>query len=198
MTTSSKTLRHLAAAIGISLSCISASCCYKIARVDYVTGVAPPNPLGYAVDPVMQIQETNGEASDFVIYDHEFVGDTVRLNTAGEDHVKEIAVRVPETPFPIVIERSMSSSRPGDKYHFPVHPNPALDDARRALVVQVLLAMGVADAEERTVVAPAIAEGFDSIEAERAYYRGLSGSGVGGRGGSGGVAGGGIGGAGGF
>jgi len=178
MLKSSKLVRAAGLALGIGLTCTGMSCSYRFVGIESDFGAAPPNPLGYAADPIWQLQEINGEASDFVIYDHEFVGDTTRLNTAGEDHVKQIAVRVQETPFPVVVERSMSSIRETDVYKFPVHPNPALDNRRREVVVQLLVAMGVPDADQRTVVAPAIAEGLDSIEAERAYYRALNAQGL--------------------
>ena len=135
--------------------------------------IAPPNPLGYASDPMWMLQETGGEASDFVIYDHEFAHRTSRLTPAGEDHVKQIAARVGSTPFPVVVERTNDAVNPNDEFQYPVHHNPVLDLQRRDVVVRSLLAMNVRDANDRVVVAPAIAEGFEEAEAEGAYLRGL-------------------------
>ena len=58
-------------------------------------------PLGTVSDTYWQQQETNAEATEFIIYEHEFAGNTVRLNRAGEDHIKQIAVRAPNVPFPV-------------------------------------------------------------------------------------------------
>ena len=139
-------------------------------RKEVLVPPAPP-PLGYASDPIWKIQESNAEASDFVIYEHEFEeSDGVTLNTAGEDHVKQIAQRAfAGFQYPIIIQRSSMSVDPDDKYEYPVHSNPELDRRRREVVVAALAEMGVEDAEQRVVVAPALAPGFEGFEAERAY-----------------------------
>ncbi|MEO8493461.1 MAG: hypothetical protein ABI614_00210 [Planctomycetota bacterium] len=152
-------------------------------------------PLGSISDDVWRAQEHNAEASDFVLYQHEFKLNEVRLNTAGEDHVKQIAERISNGDnFPVVIERSNTTARLDTDYKFPVHPNPELDMQRRKLIVNALVRLGVPDADERVVVAPAFAEGFQSQEAMSAYGRGFSlqgGQGGGGFGGGGGGFGGG-------
>jgi hypothetical protein len=142
-------------------------CCGGGARY----AASPPAPLGYASDPIWRMHEANGEASDFVMYDHEFAGRTARLNQAGEDHVRQIAARAAAVPFPVLVERS--DSKPAGKYNMPSYPDPELDMRRRAVVVAALQAMGVPDAEQRVVVAPALAEGHEDVEAERAYAIGL-------------------------
>jgi hypothetical protein len=150
-------------------------------------------PLGTISDSIWQGQEHNAEASDFVIYQHEFKLNEPRLNTGGEDHVKQIAERVLSGQhFPVVIERSMTSARPDTTFNYPVHPNPDLDARRRKLIVIALQRLGVGDAEERVVIAPAFAEGYDALEATRAYRRGLSGGFGGGGFGGGGFGGGGF------
>jgi hypothetical protein len=154
----------------------------------------PSAPLGMISDSVWQLQEQNAEASDFVVYQHEFKLNGVRLNTAGEDHLKQISERLlAGQDFPVVIERSMTMAREDTTYKYPVHPDPELDMKRREVVVRCLLALGVQDADARVVVAPAFATGFKGTEATRAYLRGLmSGGGFGG--GMGGGMGGGFGG----
>jgi len=154
-----------------------------------------PAPLGTISDSVWQQQESNAEASDFVIHEHEWDGNNVVLNSAGKDHVKQIAVRAAETPFPIIIERASMSVDRYSKYKYPVHGDEALDGQRRQLVVNALLTMGVQDADDRVVVSPALTPGFTQFEAERAYSRGIGGGNR--RGGGGGFGGGGIGGGGG-
>ncbi len=156
-------------------------------------------PLGTISDEIWKAQEHNAEASDFVIYQHEFKLNETRLNTSGEDHVKQIAERLlMGQDFPVVIERSMTSPRPDTEFKFPVHPNPELDMRRRHLVVLALERLGVAGADERVVVAPAFAEGYESQEAIGAYGRGMSLFGGGGGFGGGGFGGGGFGGGGAF
>ncbi len=165
--------------------------------------VDPPAPLGTLSDPVWQKQEENAEASKFVIYEHEFIANTSRLNRAGEDHVKEIAARAGNVPFPILVEQSSMSRRAGDKYGYPIHNNHNLDVERRTMIVRTLVSMGVQDAEERVVVSPALTPGFEGFEAENAYYQMFNGAqnrnfntgyGVGGLGGFGGFGGFGFGG----
>jgi hypothetical protein len=142
-----------------------------IARQHYSPQRVPA--LGQVSDAIWQDQEVNAEAAKFVVYLHEFQNGTARLNLGGEDHVKQIATRLQEgVPFPVVIERSMNTPIPSE-YQFPVHPNPALDNERRQVVVAALRLMGVADAEQRVVVAPAFSEAATSQEAEAAYLRGL-------------------------
>ena len=146
----------------------------------------PPQPLGALSDPIWQNQEANAEMSDFVVYQHEFQKDTEWLNTNGEDHVKQIAARLMEgQDAQVVVERSNTSVRAETEFQYPVHPNPELDLRRREILVRSLAAMGIADAEARVVVAPALAQGITGNEAEAAYGAGLSGSdyGAGGTGG---------------
>jgi len=135
------------------------------------------SPLGTQSDAVWRQQEANAEASDFVVYQHEFQPGSERLNTDGEDHVQQIAARLLQGhEAPVVVERSRMSPREDTQYRFPVHTNPELDMNRRDVIVRALMALGIADADERVVVAPAYAPGFRATEAEAAYRRGLSGN----------------------
>ncbi|HUT09543.1 MAG TPA: hypothetical protein VMY42_03535 [Thermoguttaceae bacterium] len=134
----------------------------------------PGSPLGTLSDPIWKNQEANAEVSDFVIYQNEFDYNTARLNLGGEDHVKEIALRLQTGHnMPVIVERSMTSERQNTEYKYPVHTDPELDMQRRDVVVRALSAMGIFDAERRVVVAPALAHGQKATEAQRAYYRGM-------------------------
>jgi hypothetical protein len=163
--------RHIMPAAAAGLLLISNGCGHKNEHLY----VEPPAPLGSISDDIWQKQEENAEASDFVIYEHEFIGNTTRLNDAGERHVKQIAARAGQVPFPVMVEPSSMSRRPGDKYGYPVHGNEKLDMKRRELIVKSLTSMGVQDAEARVVVSPALAPGFEEFEAERAYQTGFNG-----------------------
>jgi len=164
------------------------------------TGCRPPAPpLGTLSDPVWQNQEYNAEHSDFVIHEHEFIADTEYLNTLGEDHVKQIAARLASGHDGLVlIERSMNSARPETAYKYRVHPNPELDMKRRDIVVRSLLAMRIADADARTVIAPDLAPRYRAAETATSDFSDIGGfqggwggwgGGMGGSGGMGGFAG---------
>lgn len=156
-----------------------------------------PKPLGTLVDPAFQDQEMNAEASDFVIYQHEWNGETTSMNDRGLEHLKRIYERAPQVPFPILIEPTNMAVDPNTQYHYPVNGNHELDMQRRQVIVTALTGMGLANAEERVVVAHALTPGFQGFEAQRAYNRGFSnrGNGFGGGfgGGLGGFGGGGFG-----
>jgi len=137
----------------------------------------PTPPLGTQSDAIWRRQEAGASASDFVIYQHEFVKNGIRLNTAGEDHLRSIAARLHcGAPLPVIIERSMTHVRPDTEFHYPVHPDFELDKRRREAVVATLIAMGIPNADQNTVVAPAMAEGFNAEEAAAAYNESFSNS----------------------
>ena len=173
-----------------------------------VSLAAEPQPpmLGSVLDRINMQQEENAEASKYVVYAHEFELNRFedgrsqggyRLNEAGEDHVKQIAANVKRgAPFPVLVERSRTTAWAHTKHKYPIHYNPQLDMQRRAVIVRALNEMGVPDAENRVVVAPAIAPGLYGVEAERAFYRGTSGGNGFGGGGMGGFGLGGFGGGG--
>jgi uncharacterized membrane protein YgcG len=150
-----------------------------------------PSPLGSTVDPFFMKQEENAEASNFVIHEHEFQGDSARLNEAGQDHVKQIARRLEGVPFPVIVARSKITAKEDSSYGYPVHANEELDLKRRAVIVEALAAMGVTDAERRVVVGPYLTFPYQDSEAEGAYTRGIMGAGGLGGGGGGGFGGGG-------
>jgi len=180
----------------IALAAMLVSGCHhseKHAQIPY-DSVAP---LGTISDDIWQKQEENGEASDFVIHESEFVGTTAKLNAAGEDHIKQIAVRMISTPFPVVIEPSSMSVKESDEYKYPINGNDDLDMHRRNVIVKLLHAMNVQDADERVVVSPAFTPGFEGFEAYRTYTNGFRNRGNGGGGSFGGFGGGGLGGIGG-
>ena len=166
------TLTLLAAAAG----CVGSGDWKRTPLVDL-----QPMPQGTLSDPIWQQQEENAEASDFVVHEHEWVGNSSQLNPAGMDHVKQIAARLGAVPFPVIIERSTMSVAPGSRHQFPVNGHEELDMERREFVSRSLKTLGVNHADERVVVAPALTPGFEGFEGEQAYESGFSGqNGVGG------------------
>ena len=155
-----------------------------------------PAPLGSAVVALEHAQEINSEANDFVVYDHEFVKNETRLTAAGEAHVRQIAARMEETGFPVIVEQTENEIDPSSTYKYPVANDAGLDTGRRDLIVQALNLLGVQGADSRVIVGPSPSFGATGNQAIRAYNVGFSGRGVnGGGGGFGGGFGGGGGGA---
>jgi hypothetical protein len=69
----------------------------------------------------------------------------------------------------VVVERSETSKRWATKHHYPVHRNAELDALRRLVVVTALESLGVVNAEELVVIAPAYPTGMNAVEASSAY-----------------------------
>jgi hypothetical protein len=116
-------------------------------------------PLGAVERAHFHTMQTNGEAGDFILFDHDFVGSTAELNVDGRDRIMEIAARLPHTPFPVLVERSDHNS------------NPQLDAERRQMVALVLKDLGNADADQRVYVSPAYGRGNTAMESQIDYYR---------------------------
>ena len=139
-----------------------------------------PFPFGQVTDAHWDTQMTNAQASSFIFYDHEFIGDTAKLNVLGQKHLVQVAIRLRHVPFPVVIEET------------PNHKNTQLDAARRRAILDRFAELGLHDCDARVVIAPAIAEGILGPEAEQIYNgsgRSINGFGETGRGGFGSTAG---------
>lgn len=147
----------------------------------------PPTPLGAEIDQMNQTMEVNAEAAKFIVYMHEFEinhpqpdgsnAGGIRLNAYGEDHLKQIAYKLKRgAPFPVVVERSQTSVKPGTEYLYPVHFNDELDAKRREVVVASLVTLGIPNADAIVVVAPSFAEGMSAAEAAAAYNSGFQGT----------------------
>lgn len=105
-----------------------------------VTGCADrPEPVGQNSATFWRTEQI--EAMDFVFWDHEFAGETNDLVPGAKRHLEEVALRLPHVQFPVVIEQSMLNAKPD------------LDRARRRTIVTLLTRIGVADAEDRVVIA---------------------------------------------
>lgn len=176
------------------LALLTVGCCKS--RCNYMQPINP-TPLGCYSDQAWKLQEGNAEASDFVIHEHEFHGNTSKLNSLGESHVRQVAARMGENGYPVIIESSSMSSREDSVHGFPVHNDPALDQRRREVLVHTLIELGAKDVENKVVIGPALTPGYEQIEAEAAYYQSIRGFVGGNRGRGGGSAGAGFGGGGG-
>ncbi len=156
-------------AAAVLVSALAAGCGLRWREFRF--GSPAATPLGSLSDPVWQNQEANAERSDFVLREHEFMLDSEFLNTAGEDHLKQIAFRLAAGQGgPVIVERSRHSARPNTAHEYPVHPNPDLDMRRREVVVRSLIAMGIPWADEWVVVAPDLAPQYRAGEVEATYH----------------------------
>lgn len=188
------------AALALGLNVVTDGCAYRRGGFGFFNAPSGYPPQGTLSDPLWQTQEDNAEPSKFVVHQHEWTLNTTRLNSAGEDHLKQIAARINAGQnFAVILERSDTSVRETTEFHYPIHVNAELDMRRREVLVQALTMMGVADANQRVVVSMPIVRGYYDFEAERAYYRGYGGNqggngNFGGNGGFGGFGGGGAGG----
>lgn len=116
-------------------------------------------PLGSIERAHFQNMQTNGEATDFIMNQIDFVGDTAELTPDGKDHILEIAARMRSAPFPVLVERSENNS------------NPQLDAERRGTVSMILADLGNPDADQRTFVSPPYGPGITSMEGNMDYNR---------------------------
>lgn len=155
---------------GCGSGCGGASYWTSLAFMHRRSGAIPQTlPLGSTVRSHYQVMETNAEASDFIIHQHEFIAETAQLTPDGKDHILEIAARMRSAPFPVLIERTWNNA------------DPELDAHRRNLVAQILTDLGNPDAQHRTVVATTYGPGYNDLQAEPMYYQHvLGGGGVGG------------------
>ena len=90
-----------------------------------------PFPLGQVTDAHWDTQMTNAQASSFIFYDHEFIGDSTKLNVLGQRHLVQVAIRLRHVPFPVVVEET------------PNHKNPRLDEARRQAILDRFAELGL-------------------------------------------------------
>lgn len=141
----------------------------------------PPSKNGAATEGLFRRMEENAEAADFVLYEHDFQDlQSVRLNDAGKDHLKQIVARLQAgAPFPVIIERSKYSTDPRlgptdpDQgiFNYEVHPNPELDNRRREGIAKVLAAMGVPHADHRVVVGHQLSPAQTGQQAVQGYQQ---------------------------
>lgn len=115
---------------------------------------AVPRPAGTHVCEWVLAHRLRAEEDALVIYQYEWLADRAELGPFGVAHVGRIAERLAEVPYPIVVE-------PSDE--------PALDEARRQVVLERLAAAGVVVPPERVVLGHGRAEGLYGEEAPAVY-----------------------------
>lgn len=112
-------------------------------------------PLGQTIHAHFRTMVANGEAAAMVLYRYDFCDGSDVLNLRGRDQLTKIAAMLRGNGFPIIIERTPEA--------------PALAEARRAAILNVLAHNAIALPPERVVIGPPIANGLSGEEAERLY-----------------------------
>ncbi len=149
---------------GLALLLLVSGCHGAVGEAKRGPAYDRPFPLGQVTDAHWETMQTNAEAADFIFYDHEFVGQTPELTPLGRKHLLSVALRLKHVPFPVVVEE------------LPDEKNPALDQARRAAIVNLLAELGHPreEIDARVITAPAFTAGLSAVEGEAAYYRTLN------------------------
>jgi hypothetical protein len=113
-----------------------------------------PEPNGTFVHKMEEIQVAKAQASNFVFFLDEWYKGGAVLGPYGTYHLHHIVPKLPDVPYPVVIQPS---------------PDPALNESRREYIVAALGKCGVAEPEQRVIVAYPDAEGLYGDEAPRIY-----------------------------
>jgi hypothetical protein len=127
-----------------------------------ITPGAIPAPAGSSVRAWDNLMADRAKADRFVVYQHEWYMGGVTLGPYGCSHVQRIAAALPHQPGFLLLQPELS---------------PEVNETRRLQLVHLLQSEGVADAEQRVVVAYPTAEGMWSEEAARSFNRGHTGTG---------------------
>jgi hypothetical protein len=147
---------------------------------------AIPQPCGTYMCQWMHAERARADRDNFVIYQYEWQSNTAKLNATGEEHLANIARRLAETQFAVVIEPTTD-----DK----------LNESRRAGIIETLANHNVPVGPDCVVLGHSEAEPLRGQEATAISQRLLNAgtTGTGGQGGAstGGGAQGGLGGTGG-
>jgi hypothetical protein len=115
-----------------------------------------PEPNGAFVHKMEEIQANKAEESDFVFFLDEWYQGGTQLGPHGLYHLGAIVPRLPNVPFPVVVQPT---------------PDAALNENRRQVIVAALAKHGVPEADQRVIVAFPTAEGLYGEEAPRIYLQ---------------------------
>ncbi len=134
----------------------------RIARHAGASGQLPP-PNGAATLEILHGQAQKAEASDFVVTLDEWTMDGIELGPHGQRHLAAIARRLTTGPangagpvnYPVVLEPGFDAN---------------VNETRRQVLVRLLLANGVADANDRVIIAYPQAEYLFGDQAEYTYW----------------------------
>jgi hypothetical protein len=141
------------------LGCCGLGCCGHCLGWSRSLAIQDEYPLGAVMRAHHHQMQMNGEAADFILFQKDFVGQTAELTPDGKDKVLEMAARMRNAPYPVVVERMWNNA------------DPELDAHRRNLVAQILVDLGNPDANTRVFVSPAYGPGKHSMESVIEYWQ---------------------------
>jgi hypothetical protein len=127
--------------------------------VGYIEEFQAP-PLGHAVYLHGRTQVENGDATRMMLYHYDFEECGSRLTLRGRDQLAKIEHLLSSNFYPLVIERTPDM--------------PALAEARRQMVLEILAHGNFPVPPERVVIGPPLTPGLRGVEAE-VIYRNLIG-----------------------
>jgi hypothetical protein len=107
----------------------------------YASVIAPVTPRIISRKPAAD------PSQPIVWREHEFEESSSRLNGAGEEHLRKAAGELAESPRQVALEPVPAASESDPERR------RQLDQERRDVLVQRLLAMGIADSESRVIIA---------------------------------------------
>lgn len=132
--------------------------CSTRGKYDIPSG-AIPQPVGTYVKLHTERMANNAEASDFIMFLHEWTPEHISLGPGGQRHLLQMTARLVSEQYSIIIEPS------GDA---------GLDERRRAAIAKHLLENQIPDAENRVLVSVPNAEGIFAEESDRIFKGALN------------------------
>jgi hypothetical protein len=115
---------------------------------------AIPQPIGTHTNELLARQVSKAEVDQFVIYLYEWQGDSPNFGPFGSRHIERMAARLPQVPFPVVIEPDCDAG---------------INEARRLTVIAYLEQHGNPNASQVVRLGYPQAEGIYGEEAPRIY-----------------------------
>lgn len=141
--------------LSLTLAGLTVGCCCNSVGVDRFSEIecgAIPEPPQATVHRFFELQAAKAEADDFVFYRHEFYMDGKDLGPYGQYHLRLVASRLQQVPFPVLVQAV---------------PDPKLNEARRQTVIAALKRAGFEDIEQRVILGFPEAEGLNGEQAEQ-------------------------------
>jgi hypothetical protein len=108
--------------------------------------------FGVSYHAMMQTQIAKGEAAQMVLYQYDFIAGEPVLNYRGRTRLLKMSKLLFQNDFPIIIEAACN--------------NPALDQARRSIVIAEMQWFPYPLAAERIIIGSSPTRGLDGIDAE--------------------------------
>ncbi|QDT35398.1 hypothetical protein [Thalassoglobus polymorphus] len=136
---------------------------------------AIPAPPGTYVNGWADEMICSARRYDFVISRHEWFSGGGQLGPEGRQHIAKIAEVLPTRMEHVILEAEPVELRDKETLDDAVARTDSLNNQRREDLVRILISNGVADADQRVILAPIDRVGVRGIEAPRVYNQLLQG-----------------------